>query len=54
MKFNNVRFIDIGVETAGDGSSPATPLKNLPENYDSFVDNCLYILRKYPEIERIN
>jgi hypothetical protein len=48
MKFEKIRFIDIGIKTAGDGRSPASPLKDLPSNYDSFIDNCLYILRKYP------
>lgn len=51
MKFSNVRFVDIGTSNSGSGSTPLAPLRNLP-NYNSFTNDCLYILRKYPEIAR--
>lgn len=48
MKFEKILFIDSAIATAGDGSTPAKALQNLPT--DS-VENCLYILRKYPETD---
>ena len=48
MKFEKILFIDSAIATAGDGSTPAKALQNLPA--DS-VENCLYILRKYPETD---
>lgn len=51
MIFSNVRFVDIGASNSGSGSLPSSPLRNLP-SYDNFVDDCLYILRKYPQVAR--
>ena len=51
MKFSNVRFIDIGISNSGSGLLPTSPLKDIP-SYDNFVDDCLYIFRKYPSIAR--
>lgn len=48
MKFEKILFIDSAIATAGDGSTPAKALQNLPA--DS-VENCLYILRKYSETD---
>lgn len=51
MIFSNVRFIDAAVSNSGDGLTPSSPWKDLP-TYDNFVNDCLYILRRYPSIAR--
>lgn len=42
----SVMYIDPSIETAGDGSTPATALSNFP---DVLVDNSMYVIRRTPE-----
>lgn len=42
----SVTYIDPSIETAGDGSTPATALNNFP---DVLVDNSMYVIRRTPE-----
>lgn len=51
MNFSNIRFIDAGINEAGDGLTPSTALKDIP-TYENFVDDCVYIFRRYPSIAR--
>ena len=51
MVFSNIRFIDSGVAESGDGLTPSTPMKNIPA-YDNFIDDCVYIFKRYPSIAR--
>ena len=45
MNFSNIRFIDAGIN--GDGLTPSA-LKDIP----TYVDDCVYIFRRYPSIAR--
>ena len=42
----SVMYIDPSIETAGDGSTPATALSNFP---DVLVNNSMYVIRRTPE-----
>lgn len=53
MRYSNVDFsvvyIDPSVTTAGDGSSPSSPLKSLPSAAGDFVENTCYLIRRTSE-----
>lgn len=53
MRYSNVDFnvvyVDPSASTAGDGTSPSSPLKALPSTAADFEDNTCYLIRRTAE-----
>ena len=45
----NVVYVDPSIETAGDGTTPATALADLPATAEEFVDDTCYLIRRTTE-----
>lgn len=57
MLYSNVNFyvvyVDPSIATAGDGSTPALALKNLPATIDGFANNSCYLIRRTAESDAV-
>lgn len=55
MLYSNVDFtvvyVDPSIETAGDGTTPATALKTLPATAEAFANNTCYLIRRTAETD---
>ena len=53
MRYSNVDFtvvyVDPSVTSAGDGTTPSSPLKALPATAADFEDNTCYLIRRTAE-----
>ena len=45
----NVVYVDPGITSAGDGTTPETAVKSLPATASELVDNTCYIVRRTAE-----